>query len=131
MLLLPLLLLLPTAAASCLLQEIRLWANSEFAEVEFSVGPVPIDDNFGKEVITRYTTGIASGGYVYTDSNGREMQTRLFNYRPTWNLTVEEPVAGNYYPVNSIAYIKDSDAQFSVLPDRSQGAFPLSHTRTK
>ena len=42
------------------------------------------------------------------------------NYRPTWNLTVNEPVAGNYYPVNAAAYIQDDRAQFSVMVDRSQ-----------
>ncbi len=45
----------------------------------------------------------------------------MFNYRPTWNLTVEEPVAGNYYPINAIAYIRDEHTQFTVLTDRSQG----------
>jgi hypothetical protein len=115
-----------TWASSWLKQEIRLWAGQEYVEVEFAVGPVPIDDQLGKEVVTRYTTGVESNGYIYTDSNGREMQQRLFNYRPTWNLTVEEPVAGNYYPLNAIAHIKDQFSQFSVLPDRSQGAvFPL------
>lgn len=42
------------------------------------------------------------------------------NYRPTWNLTVHEPVAGNYYPINAAAYIKDHTAQLSVIIDRSQ-----------
>lgn len=28
------------------------------------------------------------------------------NFRPTWNLSQTEPVAGNYYPVNSRIYIK-------------------------
>lgn len=28
------------------------------------------------------------------------------NYRATWNLSQTEPVAGNYYPVNSRIYIK-------------------------
>jgi hypothetical protein len=45
-------------------------------EVEFSVGPIPIDDALGKEIVTRYTTGIDSGDLFYTDSNGREMQRR-------------------------------------------------------
>ena len=31
-----------------LTQEIRLWAGQPFIEVEFSVGPVPIDDGLGK-----------------------------------------------------------------------------------
>jgi hypothetical protein len=62
----------------------------------------------------------------YTDSNGREFQQRKLNYRPTWNLTVNEPVAGNYYPVNVGAFIKDAAAQFSILNDRSQGGASIN-----
>ena len=29
----------------------------------------------------------------YTDSNGRDMQQRRFNYRPTWHLIVTDPFA--------------------------------------
>jgi hypothetical protein len=50
----------------------------------------------GKEIISRFSTNISSDGYLYTDSNGREMQQRLLNYRPTWKLNVTEPVAGKY-----------------------------------
>lgn len=37
-----------------------------------------------------------------------------------------EPVAGNYYPVNSAIYIEEDDRSFGVLVDRSQGASSLS-----
>lgn len=99
--------------APWLTQTIRLYENLPYAEFEWIVGPIPIDDQNvsgilsedkrfvtvlmcfqGKEIITRFSTNISSNGYTYTDSNGREMQERLFNYRPTWNLTVHEPVAG-------------------------------------
>jgi alpha-mannosidase len=53
----------------------------DYVEVEFSVGSVPIDDSLGKEIITRFTTGVASNLTVYTDSNGREMQQRIYNVR--------------------------------------------------
>jgi len=48
---------------------------------------------------------------------------RIRNYRQTWNLTVYEPVAGNYAPVNFAAKMVDvaSGNVFSVLTDRSQG----------
>jgi hypothetical protein len=87
---------------------------------------VPIDDDVGKEVIVRYNTDVASGATFYTDSNGREMQQRVLNYRPTWTLNVTQPVAGNYYPINVCAYLKDSTRQLSVVVDRSQGGASLT-----
>lgn len=47
------------------------------------------------------------------------------DYRPTWDLEVTEPVAGNYYPCTAAAFIKDQDAQLSVVVDRSQGVASL------
>ena len=38
---------------------------------------------------------------------------------------MNEPSAGNYYPVNAATYIKDDEAQLSILVDRSQGAASL------
>ena len=82
-------------------------------QIEWTVGPVDVSDNCGHEVISRWTTGIASAGYVYTDSNGtrlrcvcgggasrvrclrragREFQQRLKDFRPTWPLNDTEPV---------------------------------------
>jgi len=40
---------------------------------------------------------IKNADIFYTDSNGLEMMERKFNYRPTWDLNVTEPAAGNYY----------------------------------
>lgn len=68
------------------------------------MGPIPIDDNIGKEIISRFGTGVnnvlpattnttlnaaAAGGkeevaattVVYTDANGREFQKRLLCVR--------------------------------------------------
>ena len=53
----------------------------------------------GKEVVLRYASDLSSGDEVYTDANGREMQRRVRDSRPTWDLNVTEPTAGNYYPV--------------------------------
>ncbi|CAF1518075.1 unnamed protein product, partial [Rotaria magnacalcarata] len=41
-------------------QEISLYDEGEFVEVEWTVGPIPIDDNMGKEIIIRYDTDINS-----------------------------------------------------------------------
>jgi hypothetical protein len=82
----------------------RLTQNSPVVEVEFTVGPIPIDDDKGKEVITRYTAqawGEESGELVmYTESNGRDFARRQNDYRPSFNWNNTEPVGGNYLPVS-------------------------------
>ena len=35
-----------------------------------------LSDKIGKEIITRYSTGLQSNKVWYTDANGREMQKR-------------------------------------------------------
>ncbi|XP_041033071.1 lysosomal alpha-mannosidase isoform X1 [Carcharodon carcharias] len=102
-------------------QVVRLYKNQKFVELEWTVGPIPVDDNVGKEVISRFDTPLKTDGIFYTDSNGREILTRRRDYRPTWKLNQTEPIAGNYYPVNSRIYMKDGKTQLTVLPDRSQG----------
>jgi len=47
-----------------------------------------------------------AGATFYTDSNGREYLKRVRDFRPTWNLTITEPVSGNYYPLTAGAYIQ-------------------------
>ena len=106
-------------------QVTRIQNNSTYVEVEYIVGPVPIDDERGKEVVARYSTPIKSDEVFFTDSNGREFQKRRRNHRPTWNLDVIEPVAGNYYPVNAAMYIEDSSSALAILVDRSQGGASL------
>jgi lysosomal alpha-mannosidase len=102
-------------------QEISLYDGAEVVEVEWTVGPIPIDGNNGKEIIMRYNTDIQSQSKFYTDANGREVLERTRDYRPTWNYTVNEPVSGNYYPINSRIWIKDQNKQLTVLTDRSHG----------
>ena len=102
-------------------QVIRLYKRANYAEFEHTVGPIPVADGLGKEIITRFDTNIESAGKFFTDANGREMKERIRDHRDTWKLNVTEPVAGNYYPVNSRIFIKDSNAQLTVMSDRSQG----------
>ena len=96
-------------------QEISLYDDAKMVEVEWTVGPIPIDDNVGKEIVLRYDTDIQSNGTFYTDANGREVLERIRDYRPTWNYTVLENISGNYYPINSRIWIKDQQRQFTVL----------------
>ncbi len=49
---------------------------------------------------------MSAGREFYTDSNGREMLRRTRDARPTWQLEVTEPVAGNFYPVTAAIYIE-------------------------
>ncbi|XP_069351428.1 lysosomal alpha-mannosidase isoform X2 [Eulemur rufifrons] len=102
-------------------QVVRLYPGQRHLELEWTVGPIPVGDSWGKEVISRFDTSLETDGVFYTDSNGREILERRRDYRPTWNLNQTEPVAGNYYPVNTRIYITDGKVQLTVLTDRSQG----------
>ena len=102
-------------------QIIRLYQHEAYAEFEYTVGPIPVGDKLGKEIITRFDTKIQSNGKFYTDANGREIKERIRNHRDTWTLNVSEPVSGNYYPVNSRIFINDTKSQLTILNDRSQG----------
>ncbi|XP_062965767.1 lysosomal alpha-mannosidase isoform X2 [Cynocephalus volans] len=106
-------------------QVVRLYPGQRHLELEWTVGPIPVGDGWGKEVISRFDTQLETKGHFYTDSNGREILKRRRDYRPTWNLNQTEPVAGNYYPVNSRIYITDGNMQLTVLTDRSQGGSSL------
>ncbi|KAL3162416.1 hypothetical protein ABBQ32_010087 [Trebouxia sp. C0010 RCD-2024] len=106
---------------------IRLWDKALHVEVEWTVGPIPIEDKRGKEVVLRYSSSLDSGATFYTDANGREYLKRVRNFRPAWNLTVTEPEAGNYYPLTAGAYIQDaSQTELAVLTDRAQGGASLA-----
>ncbi|XP_022199948.2 lysosomal alpha-mannosidase isoform X2 [Nilaparvata lugens] len=107
-------------------QTIRRYTDEEYVEVNWIVGPIPIDDNVGKEIIIRYESDIKSNGVFYTDSNGRETLKRVRDFRPTWKLELAEKISGNYYPVTSRISIKDEKNQFSVLTDRAQGGSSLN-----
>lgn len=83
-----------------------------------------IPEGVGKEVTVNWLSyDIDNADTFYTDSNGLEMQKRVMNYRPTWELETEEYVSANYYPINSAIAIVDEDYnyQMTVMNDRSQG----------
>ena len=115
--------------ASWVSQVVRLYKNAPYAEFEYTIGPIKNAPHpqHGKEIISRFDTTLETKSVFYTDANGREMQKRTRNFRPTWHYKDTEPVAGNYYPVNSRAYIRDenSGVQFTVLTDRSLGGSSL------
>lgn len=55
------------------------------------------------------------------------MLKRTRNYRPTFDYTNEEPIAGNYHPITSRIVLKDEEKglEFAVLNDRAQGGTSL------
>lgn len=109
-------------------QIIRLVSGQPYVEVDWIVGPIPVEDNIGKEVITRFTVrDMKTEGIFYTDSNGREILQRRVNFQSTYQVKVTEPEAGNYYPVNAVAYVEDvaTGRRMAVLNDRAQGASSL------
>ncbi|GFP89432.1 alpha-mannosidase [Phtheirospermum japonicum] len=82
----------------------RVYKEKEHAEVEFIVGPIPVGDKVGKEIVTQIKTSIGNHGTFYTDSNGRDFLERI-------NLGI---------------YIKDKNTELSVLVDRSVGGASIA-----
>ena len=110
-------------------EEISLYDDAQAVEIQWTVGPIPVDDHVGKEIIVRYDTDIRSQGKFYTDANGREVLERTRDYRPTWNYSKVETVSGNYYPINSRVWIKDSDRQLTILTGTTGSFVPGGHLR--
>ncbi|XP_058121282.1 lysosomal alpha-mannosidase-like [Anopheles ziemanni] len=106
-------------------QVIRVYAGQDHVELEWLVGPIPIDDGTGKEIVSRFESDIASEGVFWTDSNGREMLRRVRNKRETWELDLLEPVSGNYYPITAKLALEDDHFRMSLLNDRAQGGSSL------
>jgi len=106
-----------------LVQVVRLWSDATvpIVEMEWTVGPVEMDDGVSREVVTRYTTDVDSAGNFYTDSNGREFLHRQYNKRESFNWTVVSPIAANYYPITTAIGLNDTDSAFYVLVDRAEG----------
>jgi hypothetical protein len=44
------------------------------------IGPIPVDDDVGKEVITQLTANMSTNSTFYTDSNGRDFLKRVMIY---------------------------------------------------
>ncbi len=86
---------------------------------------LPNQATVGHEVtVNFYAPNIDNSGVFYTDSNGLEMQKRVLNYRPTWDLTITSGglnVTANYYPIQTAIAIQDvvTNMHMVVMNDRS------------
>ncbi len=64
------------------------------------------------------------------------MQQRVLNARPSFVVNITEPIGGNYYPMNEIAYIEDIQAnlRIAIVTDRTRGVSSqqevIMHTNT-
>ena len=101
-------------------QIVRVRQGSRVVELEWTVGPIPLSDHEGKNIVSRYNSTLASNATWYTDSNGREMQKRVRDYRPTWAWTRDQNVSSNYYPVNAATWLTDGKQALVINNDRSQ-----------
>jgi len=81
-----------------------------------------ISNNVGREPIVRFTTSLQTNNRWWTDSNSYlELQPRWLNSKPNYNVTVNEPVSTNNYPVTSVVSTQDSTNYFGVVVDRARG----------
>ncbi|XP_059486749.1 lysosomal alpha-mannosidase-like [Neocloeon triangulifer] len=102
-------------------QVVRLYKGQKHVEIEWLVGPIPTEDHVGKEVISKFSTKLQTLGEFVTDSNSREYLSRKRDHRDTWDANIQEPVAGNYYPITSALSISDNETTVVILTDRAQG----------
>ena len=82
-----------TFEGSWIRQVTKVYKDKDYIDIDYTVGPIPIDDGIGKEVVNRFRTSIRNNGIFYTDSNGREFMKRQRSHRQTWRLDEFEPVA--------------------------------------
>jgi hypothetical protein len=68
-----------------------------------------------------YSLDINNENTFYTDANGLEMQKRVLNYRPTWDLKASDNITSNYYPIQTAIAIRDAKTgnQMTVMNSRS------------
>jgi hypothetical protein len=79
----------------------------------------------GKEIVLVIQSKIDNKNVFFTDSNGYQWVRRELNKRPTWDLVVTDPVAGNYYPIVAGIAIVDENKALIVNTDRSVGGSSL------
>jgi len=111
-------------------------AELDAVEIIATVGPL----ERGRELVSRFETDLATAdatataggaagttGILYSDDNG------LDTVRRRWDTRKDEPIAGNYWPAVSRAFIRDNNAQgvtamklggprqLTLVGDRSHG----------
>lgn len=107
--------------------------NKIFFKVEVDLFGLPSMPYGGHEVVVEFSSpGLDNQETFYTDANGLDMQKRILNYRPTWNVSDNYDgsnvnITANFYPVNSAIQIRDAAQKktLTVMNDRSQAGTSL------
>ncbi|CAN8008176.1 unnamed protein product [Ixodes pacificus] len=105
--------------SSWLVQVVRLYEDQDVIEFAWEVGSVPMGDNKGKELVSRFESSVRSGDRFYSDTNGRRSIERRSGLR---RVVLPDPDGS----AASLSQSVSQDVQLTVFPDRSQGASSLS-----
>jgi len=107
--------------------EFRACGDLPFVQTRAWLGVIPIGDELGKEIVREWTTSsIASGDRYTSDSNTWRWMERRRNWKPTYDVNVTEPTAGNYVPYSSALVIADNSTALLLAPDRPRGGASLA-----
>jgi len=87
---------------------------SGFVEISFELGELPSY----VEVVSSFASSVQNKQAFFTDDNGFEFLERQAVY--------SQPIEANYYPTIYSSFIKDTQAQLSLISDRTHGASSLS-----
>ncbi|XP_059228156.1 epididymis-specific alpha-mannosidase-like [Mustela nigripes] len=80
-------------------------------EQEYRVGPLELN----REAVLRTSTSLHNRQILYSDSNGFQMQRRVFREHAT------NSIARNYYPMVQSAFIEDSQSRLVLLSEQAHG----------
>lgn len=89
--------------------------EKEHAELEFTIGPIPIDNAVGKEITTQITTSLRTNKTFYTDSNGRDFFIRVRDFRTSEIITRKISAFGS-----CSRWFKLVDGQIELMLHRKQ-----------
>lgn len=123
-----------TSVSEQAIVHVSLDDETNTVRVVVDLNSLPYSEFYGYEVVSKFMIhGFENNQTFWTDSNGLEMQKRILNYRPTWNLTGTnynqslENVTANFFPINSAMSMVDNKGvrKFTVMNDRSQAGTAL------
>jgi len=96
-------------------QTVRTYEDEDYVEFDWIVGHLPIENNVGKEIITRFETDLKNENVFYTDANGRQMVKRMFNTKSVGCTGSNNVITGNWYPIYSKIFIRDEKEGLNFL----------------